>query len=192
MPAKKKRRLKNGTKATAKPTSQVSVAREPWDRGATGPAMMARESRVEDAIDPEIDPDTGEVKNRNPNGVKRRVFHDMLEVYRSRGWITSRGFEAGKVLRAAWENTKRGGGYLQERVDSTPKPDAAVAMQVDRMSARVGITRKIPSQDHAILMTVVCDALPIGRLREYRGRRHEHGKAHLAAALDRLADRLGT
>lgn len=127
----------------------------------------------------------------NPNGVRRRVFEDALEVYAGKGWITPRGYEAGKKLRAAWEGTERSDNYLKERVDSSPKPDVAVAVQIDRVSARNAITRKIPPEDWTILMTVVCEGQAIGRLPEYRGRGHERGKAHLRAALDRLAERLG-
>lgn len=191
MAAKRKRKLKHGTRIQAQPRAQVRLHSAPWDMGADGPASKARESAVVEGIDPDIDPDTGEVKSRNPNGVKRRVFYDMLDVYYRRGWITKRGFNAGSDLRGAWEQTERGGGYLQERVDSTPKPDKAIAMQIDRVSALINITRRIPREDWRILITVACEKNAIGRLPEYRGRNHDTGKAHLYSALERLADRMG-
>jgi len=190
---RKRRKLKHGTKATARPSQSVRVAPEPWDMGAPGPANRARESAVVEGVDPEVDPDTGDVKRRNPNGIKRRVFYDMLDVYHRRGWITTRGYNAGMVLRAAWEKTELGGEWLQERVDSTPKPDAAVTIQINRMAALVGITRRIPREDHRLLVSVACEKNAIGRLPEYRNgsRSHDRGKDHLREALDRLADRLG-
>ena len=188
---RKSRKLKHGTKATAKPRQSVRVAPEPWDMGANGPANAVRESAVVEGIDPEVDPDTGDVTRRNPNGVKRRVFYDMLDVYHRRGWITTRGYNAGAALRAAWERTEYGGTWLHERVDSTPKPDAAVARQVDRMSRLIGITKRIPREDWRILISVACEKNAIGCLPEYRGYNHEAGRAHLYAALERLADRLG-
>jgi hypothetical protein len=187
----KERKLQHGTKATAKARGAVRLAPEPWDKGADGPAARQRESEVVEGIDPEVDPDTNEVKRRNPNGVKRRVFYDMLDVYYRKGWITRRGYNAGADLRGAWEQTERSGGYLQERVDSTPKPDKAIAMQIDRVSALVSITRRIPREDWRIVVTVACEKNAIGRLPEYRGRNHEAGKAHLYSALERLADRMG-
>lgn len=185
-------KLKKGTNAKAKPRALVSVMASPWDMGATGPANAARESRIEEGVSPEVNPDTGEIKTRNPNGIKRRVFYDMLDVYHRRGWICTRGYNAGSALRAAWQRTEQGQGndWSKERVDSTPKPDAAVAVQIDRMSALVAITRHIPPDDHSILLTVACEGHAIGRVVKYRGRNHEAGKAHLRDALERLANAL--
>ena len=190
MAAKKKRRLKHGTKALAKPRSKVRLQPTPWDMGADGPANKARESEIVDASDPEVDPETGEVTQRNPNGVRRRVFHDMLEVYHRRGVITDRGYEAGRKLRDAWATTQKGQGvdWSQDRVDSSPKPDAQAAIRVDRMSAYLKIKRLIPKGDNALLMAVACDGHSIAHLREYRAHRLDAGKQHLHDALDRLAD----
>jgi len=194
MASKSRRRtkLKNGTNPKAQPRALVSLNASPWDMGADGPANRARESRVEEGVDPEVDPDNGEVKHRNPNGVKRRVFYDMLDVYHRRGWITKRGFNAASALRDAWQRTEQGQGndWSKERVDSSPKPDAAVAIQIDRMSALIGITRHIPAEDHRILLTVACEGQAIGRLRQYRGMNHDKGRRHLHDALERLANRI--
>lgn len=189
----KKRRLKHGTKATAKPRSAVRLNPAPWDMGADGPANKARASAVMDAGEPEIDPDTGKVTTRNPNGVKRMVYKDMLEVYHDRGVISDKGYEAGRKLREAWELTQRGQGsdWTQDKVDSSPKPDAQAAIQVDRMSAYVRVKKAIPQDDNALLMAVVCDGHSIGHLREYRALNIDAGKAHLRDALERLATRLG-
>lgn len=78
--------------------------------------------------------------------------------------------------------------WLRDRVDSSPKPDAAIDIQIDRVSALVTITRMIPSEDSEILTCVCGHGNAIGALPQYRGRKHERGKEHLAAALERLAD----
>lgn len=190
---KKKAKLKNGTKAIAKPASQVSVAPCPWDLGASGPANTAREQQIEDASEPEVDPETGEIVRRNPNGVIRLRFYDMLDVYHRRGVISHRGYEAGKKLRAAWEKTQRGVGmdWSQDRVDRTPKPDVQVAIQVDRLALYSKIKGRVARDDADIVMAVARDGQPVGFLRRYRALNHAKGLDHLAAALDRLADRMG-
>lgn len=179
--AKRKGRLKNGTNAKAKPRGEVTLAEPKGDMGALGPANRARVSKVTPAMKP------------NPNGISQMKYYDMLEVYHQRGLITDRGFDAGNKLRAAWETTQKGMGndWSKPMVDSTPKPDAAVAVMVDRVSALVRITRQIPQHDAAILEGVACQGLPIGRVPGYSDMRHDQGKAHLREALDRLAERLG-
>ena len=193
MAAKRKRKLKHGTKKTAQPRAKVRLHSTPWDMGADGPANKARESVVVEAIDPDVDPDTGEEKSRNPNGVKHRRYYDMLELYHKRGVISDKGFEAGKKLRAAWEETQRGGGidWSQDRVDSTPKPDAQAAIKVDRMTEYVRIKRLIPHSDMPLLMAVICEGHSIAQLRKYRAMNIDRGKEHLRAALDHLAERIG-
>lgn len=175
---KNRRRLKQGTKATAQPRGEVTLK---GDMGARGPANRARASKVAPAMEP------------NPNGISQMKFYDMLEVYHGRGWISDRGFEAGKKLRAAWETTQKGMGndWSKPMVDSTPKPDAAVAVMVDRVSALKSVSRHVPAEDRQILHAVACEGLPIGRVPGYSDVRHDEGKAHLRDALDRLAWHLG-
>jgi len=188
----KNRKLKHGTAPKAKARGAVRLAPEPWDRGADGPAARNRESEVVEGIDPEVDPDTNEVKRRNPNGVKRLRYLDMLETYHKRGIISARGMRAGERLRDAWATTQRSAGnnFSQDKVDSSPKPDAQAAINADRMTAYIRITQHIPTADHALLMAVVCEGHSISALPEYRAGRIDRGKAHLRAALDRLADKL--
>lgn len=158
-----------------------------WDHGAMGAANrhgLVVEERGE------VDARTG--KMQNPNGVTgvRRV--DMLEVYHKRGWISQEGYSAARLLSMAWLNTEKGkcAPWLRERVDSSPKPDAAIAIQIDRMSALIRVSRLVPAEDERIVSCVCYDGNAIGYLREYRGSRHEAGKAHLRMALDRLYERI--
>lgn len=184
--AARRRRLKHGTRDLAKPKSQVTLAR--WDQGATGQA-----NRVGLVTEERGDRDAKTGKIINPNSVKgvRRV--DMLEVYHKRGWISDRGYTAGEALRDAWSATQCGKGVdlSQDRVDATAKPDAAIAMQIDRVSRLLSISRRIPADDEAILHAVACEGRAISHLRQYRGMYHEKGKTHLREALDRLAKAMG-
>lgn len=165
----------------------VTVAQSPWDHGADGPA-----NRVGLVVEErgEIDPKTG--KMQNPNGVTgvRRV--DMLEIYHKRGWISTQGYNAAELLRTAWLRNEIGKcpPWLRERVDSSPKPDTAVTIQIDRMSALMRISRLVPADDERIVGCVCYGGNAIGSLREYRGSNHESGKAHLRKALDGLAERI--
>jgi hypothetical protein len=183
--AKRKARLKIGTRDYAKGKAAVTLAQPSWDMGATGQANRIG-LVTEDAG--EVDRDTG--KWVNPNGVKRARRVDMLEVYHERGWISDRGYTAGEALRDAWTGTQRGKGtdWSMERVDSSSKPDAHIDIQIDRVSRYLAVSSLIPTDDMDIVFAVACDAHAISRLKRYRGISHERGKVHLRAALDRLAD----
>ncbi|MDF3606315.1 hypothetical protein PE067_09305 [Paracoccus sp. DMF-8] len=179
----KAQRRRAGRKRNIAPT----IAASPWDHGAMGQANrhgLVIEERGE------VDPKTGKIQNPNcVTGVRR---YDMLEIYHKRGWISTAGYNAGCLLRMAWLKVSVGTcpPWLRERVDSSPKPDAAVAIQIDRVSALLKVSRMVPVEDERIVSCVCCDGNAIGALREYRGRKHEDGKAHLKIALDRLSERI--
>jgi len=185
---KSKMKLKSGTNAKAQARGDVSLAQPRWDQGATGQAN--REGLVSEARG-EVDPDTG--KKVNPNNIKGMRRVDMMEVYHRRGWISDRGYTAGEALRDAWMATQRGKGtdYAATRVDSTAKPDAHIDIQIDRVSRLISVSSLIPADDVSIVFAVACDGHAISRLKCYHGINHERGKAHLRAALDRLATTLG-
>lgn len=182
---KRAARIREATNRAKK--TRVTVSATPWDHGSMGQANrigLVVEERAE------TDPDTG--KKINPNGVTGVRRRDMLEVYADRGWISQRAYGAGEMLRLSWLKTEIGrcAPWLRERVDSSPKPDAAVAIQIDLISALLRISRMVNPDDKRIVDCVCAHGDPIGRLPEYRGSRHEAGKVHLAAALERLADRI--
>lgn len=165
----------------------VTMPVSDWDHGAEGQA-----NRIGLVVEKrgDVDPDTGEVVN--PNGITGARRVDMLEIYARRGWISTRGYNAGEMIRAAWLGTEKGRGndWTRERVDSSPKPDASIAIQIDRMSALIRVSRLVPAEDERIVDCVCCQGNAIGQLREYRGSQHERGKSHLRDALERLADRI--
>ena len=182
---KRRTRLKSGTRITAQPASQVSLAR--WDRGAMGQANrigLVEEERGE------LDIATGKVINPNDVRGARRV--DMLETYAARGVISPRGYTAGEALRDAWCQTQRSKGvdWSSTRVDSTPKPGSFTAIMIDRVSKYDSIHRLVAREDARILAAVCEDGAAITVLPEYRNLNYDKGKAHLRAALERLADQM--
>lgn len=184
---KTNRKLKRRNGQWVHPAANVTLAPAPWDHGADGPA-----NRIGLVIEERGDVDAVTGKVTNPNGVTGARRVDMLEVYAKRGWISARGRSAGEALRMAWLRTEMGTcpPWLRERVDSSPKPDAAVGIQIDRLSKLLRISRLVMADDARIIHTVVEMGAAIGALPEYRGSKHERGKLHLFEALERLADRV--
>ena len=175
------------------PTSSVTVPAMPWDMGAAGPANR-HNLRLEDA--PTIDPITGEAAN--PNGVKRARRVDMLEVWAKAGIITTAGYTIAEKLRNAYEATQRSPGWQDnDRVQSSPKPDHAVTIQIDRLSEFQAIMRHVPNCDREIISTCILDGHSPGQVRgrggdrPYRGAGYQAGLDHLRQALDRLAGKHG-
>ena len=180
-----KRRLRNGTKGgMRKAPAPVSVSQTPWDMGASGPANRVG-LEIEDAAD--IDPETGEA--RNVNNVKRARRVDMLEVWRKRGTISTRGYNVAVRLRDAFERTQRAPGWPDnDRVQSSPKPDHAIAIQIDRIGAYHRLAALVPEGDRQIIDVCILHGASPANIPRYRGPGHKAGLAHVAAALERLAD----
>lgn len=179
----KKKKLPPNVKVQSK--ADVSLSR--WDQGAMGPANrigLVTEDRGD------VDPDTGEV--RTHNNVKGVSRHDMLTVYHKRGILSKRAFSAGELLRNAWEATQRGRGadLSGERVDSTSKPDATIAIHIDRVSKLVKLSRMVSPDDMQIIEAVAYEERPVSHLKKYRGINHTKGIEHMQAAFERLADQM--
>jgi hypothetical protein len=176
--------MKEQKKARQKTRAERSVVTlRAWDMGATGPANRAG-LVLEEAS--ETDPQTG--RKANPNGVLRARRVDMLEHYHRKGQISTAGLNAAEALRDAFEATQRAPGWPEsERVDASPKPDQAVAMQIDRISRFHAVNRLVPQADRELIDMCVLRSGTPGTLSQYRGRRYHEGIKVLAAALDRLA-----
>jgi hypothetical protein len=174
--------------AKNRPAGKVSLAAMPdhWDMGAKGPA-----NRVNLVQEP-VTWTNEKGEQVNPNNVKRMRRVDMLQKYARDEVITNRQLIAGATLRDAWSKTELGQGrdYSDPVVDSSPKPDQAIDIRIDRMSAYLSVSKLVPPEDKEILQAVACEGRAIAHLRQYRYRNVPKGKAHLAEALERLADRL--
>lgn len=126
----------------------------------------------------------------NPNNVKRARRVDLVEVYYRRGWISKRGFAAADALRKAWEATQRSPPAINPiQVDSSPKPDANVAIQIDRVSKYVGVMGLVQGEHRNLVAAVVLmDRTPAHA--GWKGRRFREGVDVLKDALELLADRM--
>lgn len=167
--------------ALARNRKPVTMQTASWDHGATGVANRAG-LVIEQRGEP--DPETGEMIN--PNGITGARRVDLLEHWLKLGRISTNGFNAAIKLRDAFESTQRGKPALPEndRVSSSPKPDHAVAIMVDRISAFSAITKHIAPQDREIVLACVADGHHPEKV--YGSTRWQVGMQHLGAALDRL------
>lgn len=185
--AGKKMKLAQGTNAKAAPKAAVTLAGNGWDMGprtALQDAGKVIEGRGE------INPETGEMVN--PNGVMGARRVDLVEIYGKRGWLEPRHVTAAKALRMAWEGTMKSPDAIKAiQVDSSPKPDHAVAMQIDRISKFSKVMGLVPKRHREIIdMTVLRGGSP-AQLRQYRGPNFQAGIAALRVALDNLANDIG-
>ena len=152
-----------------------------WDKGPDTPAAR-RMSVSESAGD--IDPQTG--KRVDPNAVRRRRRLCVAELYHRKGHITKRQFTAAMALLLAWERNQRGPAAIKEiQVDTSPKPDASIAITIDRISKYHAVARLIPKQYQAFVMHVARDNNHITSMPGYRRNVHMD---RLRKGLDALAD----
>lgn len=154
-----------------------------WDHGAMGAA-----NRIGLVVEERGELDTKTGKMQNPNGVTgvRRV--DLLEFWLKRGSISQEGYTAAVLLRNAFEATLRSKPALpdNDRVQSSPKPDHAVTIQIDRISKFQSIMRHVCDSDRAIVRACVMEGRHPSSV--YGAMRVREGFEHLRNALDALAD----
>lgn len=164
----------------------VSLAETPWDHGATGKA-----NRIGLVVEERGEKDAKTGKTINPNGVTGARRVDLLEFWHKRGSISTEGYNAAEMLRNAFEATQRGKPALpdNDRVQSSPKPDHAVDIQIDRISRFEGLMRHVRITDRAIVTACVLDGQHPGRI--VGPLRVREGFAILRQALDNFAASLG-
>ena len=184
--AKRKKKLSKQSRASLAATSGKKPITLAWDHGAMGQANRAGLVVEERG---EKDPATGKVTN--PNGVTgvRRV--DLLEYWHGRGSISTAGFNAACLLRDAFEATQRCLPCLPEndRVQSSPKPDASVTIQIDRISRYHSIRRHVLDHDRKLIDCCVLEGRHPSHI--YGPKRIREAFEDLRNALDRMADSLG-
>ncbi len=182
-------RKKKLPKARMKSDAPITLAQPQWDMGASGKANRHGLQQEEAG---EIDATTG--KMVNPNNIRRMRRVDMLEHWQRHGTISQAGYAAACKLRNAFENTQRSPGtsFEQDRVDSSPKPDHAVAIAIDRISGFHKVNRFVIADDqplvhHCVLGGGSPASLRVRGVRIYYGPNYASGLVALSAALDRLA-----
>lgn len=74
-----------------------------------------------------------------------------------------------------------------DRVQSSPKPDHAITIMIDRISRFTTLMGYVAVDDREIISRCILDGAHPGRLPQYRGEKYRLGFDHLRDALDRLA-----
>lgn len=135
--AKKKKKLKNGTHYKAQAKNKITLPAFNGDHG-TGTTLATMGTIIE-----EITNDEG----RNPNNVARRRRVEAIDAMRG---LSMRQWQAAREIRDAYCQCEKlsSGSPLKEQVDSSPKPDETIAIQVDAQSrlhrAMAGVPSGIP------------------------------------------------
>lgn len=170
----------------AEPKRAVSLA-VMGDLGAQGPAIKARVV-VETVKD--IDPETG----KGAGTMKRARVVDMVDHWLRKGVLTTEQWNTAVFLRAAWERTEQAPGtdYARPRVDSSPKPDHAVAIMIDRVSKLNSAWSRVRGDDrelihHCVVRGLIPATLRIRGVRPYHGSQYQRGLQALRDALDRAS-----
>ena len=159
--------------------TSVSVTAAPFN-GDWGPQTQAAVANSELV---EVTDENG----KNPNRMKRRQRIDVLARLVKSDAISMRQFQAGEAIRDAYSRVEMlsSGGELKEVVDSSARPDAAVAAQVEAHSRWAIISRLIRSEERAIVEHVCIKGQRLQAITQPRAARFLHD------ALNRVADGLG-
>lgn len=161
---------------TGRPRARRSVSIKPMPFGGdhgTGTAAAKIGTKIE-PID----------AKSNPNHIGRRRRVEVIGTLS----LTLRQDQAARAIRDAYCRVEMlsSGGEIKERVQSSPKPDANVAMQMGVQSTYIHIMRGVRSVDRPIIEHVCFNNQP---LRTFKG--HGRQSARLAQALDVVADYMG-
>lgn len=126
---------------------------------------------------------------KNPNNMARLCDDDQLA---NMDFLSMRQRQAGMEIRNAWSGVEKlsSGGELKEQVDSTPKPDATMAIQIDAQSRLVNAMAAVPRDMRDVVEHVCWHNLPITQ-KIGKGRAHYSRRADFQVALDLVANRLG-
>jgi hypothetical protein len=104
--------------------------------------------------------------------------------------LSLRQYQAGIEIRDAWSGVEMlsSGSPLQEQVDSTPKPDATIAHQMDAQSRLVNAMKAVPSAMRAVIERVCWHNMPLERMGGGSG--YYRRQAVFYSTLDSVADHL--
>ena len=104
--------------------------------------------------------------------------------------LTMRQEQAAKAIEQAWCRLEMcsSGGELKEQVDASPKPDAAIAQQVNAQSRWQWVSKAIPRQDKVIVLWVCTLNKPVTQIGRALGL--PRAPARFKAAMDKVADHL--
>lgn len=133
----------------------------------------------------ELQPVTLENGKPDPNN---RARLRRVEKWRKLTTLSQRQMQAAEALANAWCTVEKlsSGGELQEQVDTSPRPDQAIAAQADAVTTYRRAWDAVPAYTRQTVEAVIVhntDVKDIPRLRE-------HVMADLYAALTSVADKL--
>lgn len=129
-------------------------------------------------------------KGSNPNNMGQRTRKIIIKDMLSRGTLTMRQFQAAEAIQTAYLSVQRlsSGGPTSERVQSSPKPDMAVTIQVGANSRLVHVMKAVKQMDRGLVEAVCWHNQP---LRSAIRGGYVRGYVRFRAALDAAADNIG-
>jgi hypothetical protein len=129
----------------------ISVAPTPFNGDHGTGTQAATHGTVLEAVTDE--------KGANPNHMGRRRRVDALDAIN----LTMRQRQAAEAIRDAYSRVQMlsSGSPLKEQVQSSPKPDATIAAQVDANSRWVYVTKPIPWGARPLIEHVCCYNEPL-------------------------------
>lgn len=127
---------------------------------------------------------------KNPNKIARRRRVNRLDDMLKRQQLTMRQHQAGMAIQEAWCRVEMlsSGGEMKERVQSSPKPDATIAVQTDAVSRLKFVMDAVPSAMRDIVEHVCWHNRAISQMG--KGRVLYDRRADLQVALDLVANKL--
>ena len=160
-----------------KTQSSVTLAPLGGDHGTGTPAAMAGK-----VLRPITD-----IDGRNPNNMGRLCEDDQLA---NMDFLSMRQYQAGMEIRNAWCGVEKlsSGGALKEQVDSTPQPDATMAIQIDAQSRLVNAMAAVPRDMRDIVEHVCWHNLPL--IRMGKGRAYYKRQSELQVGLELVANHM--
>jgi hypothetical protein len=189
--AKRKKRPAQRRKAVSLPAPPERVAR-PVTRGDMGPDTPLQ--GLGKVVEPVTFVDEDGKLKTSPNGMRRARRIDIIESYHRRDRnpiLDATQFKAAKMLREAYEATKKGPPAIKEiQVDASPKPDHFIDVTIDRLSRFSAIMRHVPQDCRDVVDAVVLENQSIGWLKQYRNSSHPKGVERLQRGLDMVAEAL--
>lgn len=177
MGKRKSRTKRKAVHYKAQSVANVSLAPLGGDHGTgTRAAMAGKEVRP-----------IRDTNGNNPNNIGRV---EAINVLAGLSFLSMRQFQAGEEIQLAWLGVEKisSGGELKEQVDSTPKPDAAMAIQIDAQSRLVNAMSAVPSDMRGIVEHVCWHNLPLKK--QSKRSKYFERQSELQVALDLVANKL--
>lgn len=126
------------------------------------------------------------VEGQEHNRTGRRRRKNAIDAIK----LTMRQEQAARAIEDAWCRLQMcfSGGALKEQVDASPRPDAAIAAQIDAQSRWQNVTKTLLNSERRLVRWVCCDNQPITLAARKIG--EVRATERFRVAMDRVADHL--